>query len=66
MVIRDQFFYSIATDWMSFSGLYPDTNFTGNLGGWENQGGDRNWIVVNSTIKDIWTLTGQQGGFILV
>ncbi len=45
---------------VSVLGIYPDCNFTDDLGGWANQG-DRAWIIVNSTTKDVGLLTGRQG-----
>ena len=46
-----------------FSGslVYPDTNFTESCEGWTNKGGDRDWVIANSSVNDAGTLTGRQG-----
>ena len=41
---------------------YLDCNFTDGFGGWENLG-QHDWIIVNSTVKNVESLTGKQGTF---
>jgi hypothetical protein len=41
---------------------YLDCNFTDGFGGWENLG-QHDWIIANSTVKDVGSLTGKQGTF---